>query len=104
MKTTLAAIALALVPITAPAQSADEVFGVFSEFGQAVMTARQNGVPLQVAMSANDTNSELLAAIILQAYEVPRYSTERVKRRAIEDFRDEVSLGCYQAFAMEQGL
>jgi len=61
-------------------------------FAETVMEARQKGVSLVKMMQATD--NKLLQAIIMEAYETPRYSTEEYQARKIGEFRDSWYLAC----------
>lgn len=98
MKKTLIAFVLGLT-LAGPV-AACEGFGRLAE---ELMVARQMGVPMsrvmEVAEAAwGDEDVNLLRQMVVLAYEVPRYATDEYQRRAIEDYRNEVELACYQAF------
>lgn len=75
-----------------------------SETAYTFQKARQSGVSMakmiEIAEQANDgtpTGKVLagaLRAMVIRAYEVPRYSSEVFKQRAMEDFRDQEALRC----------
>ena len=89
-----------LVPIAASAENACEVI---SRLARQVMTGRQNGVPLTDMMTGAEQGdakvADLTRAIILAAYEVPRYNTERIKQQEITDFENTVALQCYKSMS-----
>lgn len=63
---------------------------------ESIMKARQVGVPMSATMKTVGT-SELVRGWVIDAYEKPRFSTEPMIQRAIEDFRNEKSLVCMKA-------
>jgi len=60
-----------------------------------VMDARQRGVSLGDIMTAAQGN-DILQAITLAAYQVPRFTTEEYQQQAIADFGNEIMLACYE--------
>lgn len=91
-----AAFGLALAePVTAGCES-------FGQLAEELMTARQLGLPmsrvLDVAGAAwGDEDTGLLYALVEGAYAEPRYTVPENQRRAVQDYRNEVELACYQA-------
>lgn len=74
----------------------------FGELAESIMKSRQTGVPLSSLMNvikdtpeAND--NEIFRNMIVMAYDNPRYSSDNMQRRAIEDYRNFWELGCYQS-------
>ena len=75
-----------------------------SEIAYTIQKARQGGVSMaqliEIAERSNDgTPSGKVAvgtvrAMVIRAYEIPRYSSEVFKQRAMEDFRDQEALRC----------
>ena len=63
-----------------------------------VMEARQLGASLSEMLKATD-HPDWAVAIIIEAYEEPRWSTTKMQARAIVDFANEVMLAC-----VKQGL
>lgn len=69
-----------------------------------MMMARQNGAPMYKQIEIVNSESEskelkqLLEMIIQDAYEIPRFSTQSHKKKAIDDFRNEIFLNCYRQF------
>lgn len=68
-----------------------------SKLAEAVMTKRQEGVAMSDLMKAASDGAEpdqLLVRMITAAYEKQRFRTPENKRREVEDFRDQLYLGC----------
>lgn len=75
-----------------------------SETAYAIQKARQNGVSMaqliEIAERANNGTPsgkaavETARAMVIRAYEIPRFSSEAFKQRAMEDFRDQEALRC----------
>ena len=57
-----------------------------------VMQGRQYGMKLSDVLKG--VKNDLLVAIIIEAYEEPRWSTKKMQTRAIVDFANEVMLAC----------
>ena len=69
------------------------------ELAATVMKARQRGVPISKMMGiatseAGEVNGGL-KSMILMAYKRPRYSSDRIQKSEIEDFRNQFELACY---------
>ncbi|NLS13019.1 hypothetical protein HGP28_08975 [Vibrio sp. SM6] len=65
-----------------------------------IMTARQNGIPLSTMLEALNDDTAVanhMKQVIIEAYKQPRYSTDEMRARTIEDFRNDVELECFQA-------
>lgn len=97
---------LAVALITSPAGAAEDLDAVCSMMGtmaKEIMLTRQAGVPMSevrgklLAQPSNPAN-QLIATVILEAYQEPRYSVEENQQRAADDFRNKVELSCYSNF------
>jgi hypothetical protein len=65
------------------------------ELARTIMKSRQIGVSLSSIMAiAKEQGAESVKHIALMAYDKPRYSTEEMQQRSIEDFANEVYLSC----------
>ena len=95
VKAILVTLALWATPVFAQEVKGTEdpclTLGVIST---TVMEARQRGVSIGDLMVVAK-ESELLQAIILAAYQVPRFNTEEYQQQAVADFGNEVMLACY---------
>jgi hypothetical protein len=60
-----------------------------------VMGAYQGGVPIVQALSVAD-KSELMRAMVLEAYDSTRYTPQDFQQRAIERFANEWAVACYK--------
>lgn len=75
---------------------------VMNEFAENVMTMRQNGTPLSVAVSGVSELSppeeieEVMKAVIFAAYDTPLYQTEARKQEAITEFSNIVYSTCVE--------
>lgn len=67
-----------------------------SELAETIMTNRQAGISMVQMIEVADGN-KMASALVVAAYEQPRYSTEAVQARTIGDFRDEAYLACFQS-------
>ena len=61
------------------------------ELAKTIMEARMAGVPLQDMMK--DAN-QLSRQLLISAYEVSAYATERMQNREIVNFQNEIYLAC----------
>lgn len=75
----------------------DELCDGLSSLSEKIMEARQAGVSLSNALGIVQT--EATRMIVMDAWESPRYSTESVIQREIEDFRDRWHLTCLRAMS-----
>jgi hypothetical protein len=73
---------------------------------EATMTARQNGASMsdmmRTAMSDQDAPQELvkmMQALVVMAFNQPRYSTAAVKGDTIKDFKNEAYALCYEGLS-----
>ena len=64
-----------------------------------VMELRQEGVPMSQVMQISD--SELVKAIVVEAYDYPRFSSQEYKEKADNDFRNEVEVECYKTVELD---
>ena len=91
MKAIIMAILMAL-----SATAAADQCKMTGDIAEMMMKARQVGVPMQEMMAVSQDN-ELRAAMVLDAYEVPRFTTEKFQKRQEQDFRDKWYMACYKA-------
>ncbi|WP_447940119.1 hypothetical protein [Pseudoxanthomonas mexicana] len=73
-----------------------------SELANSIMTARQNNVPMAKAMELqaatdNQQARDIAQAMVIAAYEKPRYNTPEFIATAISDFESEMYLHCIKA-------
>lgn len=92
-------ILFSLIVVTpVKADSWRELCSSYSDLSEKIMTNRQSGVAMSKMMSTvdgqKDAMSKVIEEIIIEAYEKPRYSTERMQKRTIEDFRNSIYLTC----------
>lgn len=64
-------------------------------FAETVMESRQGGMAMSSAM--NITDNPLLASIVVEAYERPRFNSEDIQRKTIEEFKNKHYLACIKA-------
>ena len=66
-----------------------------SETASSFMDARQRGVAMSKLMEiAGD--SSLMQAMVVDVYDVPRYTTDAHQTREVRDFENKVYLQCYR--------
>lgn len=73
----------------------DDYCEKISEISEAIMESRQRGVSLSNALGTSPL--DIVRTIVLDAWESPRYSTESVVQREVDDFRDQWHLVCLKA-------
>lgn len=84
------------------AMTTEEACDNIARAGEAVMIARQKGIPLQQELGVVLRSREIAATkdairlLINMAYQQPRFDTDEAKAKAIADFRDQVVLICMQ--------
>ncbi len=78
--------------------SRPEICSEFEELARGVMSGRQNGVPMSGAIN-NAGNNKPARLIVEDAYEINRFHSDKMKRRAIEEFSTQQYRSCYQALA-----
>jgi hypothetical protein len=69
---------------------------VIGDLAEAIMTNRQLGIPMSRMMEINGAD-DLARLMVMEAYKEPRYSSDEYQRRAVQDFRNEIEVACYQA-------
>ncbi len=67
---------------------------VKGELAKALMTARQSGVPMSTLMTMEDLSD--IKPLIIEVYKTSVERTNDGQRRAINSFRDEMLMVCYQ--------
>ena len=93
MKTLVASILIAIASVA----SANEFCESVGKFAEITMRGRQSGVPMsQVMKYATERDNEMLQAMIMEAYNQPRYSSKEYQDRAVADFRNVWELACYK--------
>ena len=88
------ALCIALAPATVAAQGSTELCGMFGDLAEVTMQNRQNGVALSTVM-ATANGVPMIEAIILAAYQQPRWSSDANQENAVRDFRNDVEFACY---------
>jgi len=75
-----------------------------SDIGGIVMVGRQNGISMSKMVDTvrnfpvtDKATSELCVHMIAKAYDSPRYYSENLQQRAVEDFKNDVYLLCLKA-------
>lgn len=75
-----------------------EICESYARYAELVMELRQIGAPLSNILaplgSDSSTEKEVMREIVLLAYEEPRYTTEAVQKREIQDFRNRIHVNC----------
>lgn len=88
---------------SAPAIADTSACDAFSELARQIMNSRQSGVPMKSSMALVEQSDdgpefkEFMRGLVIAAYEVPAYSTEQMKKKAVTDFEDNFYLSCTKA-------
>ena len=100
-----------LITVASFAGSSDETLQAIKkleEFTVFVMTKRQEGASLVDMLDrlndipGDDDLKIAFGSIIIDAFETPRYDSERMKQRAIEDFANKWTLAIIEAIGEEE--
>jgi hypothetical protein len=69
----------------------------YGSIAKSIMSMRQMGVPMSSLMtSPAAADSKPIQAIIMLAYDTPRYQSERIKEETIQDFRNKIEAECFK--------
>ena len=94
-------LVIAALSLTAPSAYASSICESVSSLARSTMNARQAGVPMaEIYENGEDEAPEvenIRKSLIRIAYDRPRFSTERYKVEAAEDFASEVFRRCVVA-------
>ena len=93
---TLTALTLAILMALSTTASADRCKGV-ADLAEAMMNARQEGVPMQAVMAGATT--PIHEIMVVEAYEAPRYTTKEFQKRETQNFSDKWYMSCYKVAA-----
>ena len=74
-----------------------ELCASVSELAKTTMQGRQGGAPMNKLMETAKGN-KLIEELIILAYDSPRYGTESMRAKSIENFRDKAYLECIKEF------
>ena len=103
MKKLLLATVLTLsIPFTAQASSTPdfELCEAYSSLAETIMTSRQNGTDMsaliKIVLNQSEGTDQAALLLVKAAYKEHRYSTESIKQRTIQDFKNQVFLACYK--------
>jgi len=99
MKALLTIIAFSFIATSVYADDWRKTCDSYGELAESIMSGRQSGTSMAKMMKVIGDNegSDLFEKLIIAAYDSPRYSTEGMQKRSIEEFRDEVYLECAKA-------
>lgn len=96
MRKILTTIVLFIMAMPVQAEGWREVCDSVGKLATKVMEYRQSGVSMSVMMGSISEGelSTLIEEVIISAYDKPRYISERMQRRVVEEFRDGTYLEC----------
>jgi len=99
MRVLLTIIAFSFIATSAYADDWRKTCDSYGGLAETIMSGRQSGTSMAKMMKVlnNDEGSELFEKLIIAAYDRPRYSTEQMQKRSIEEFRDKMYLECAKA-------
>ena len=99
MKKLLAAIAISTITFSVQANEDVTFCSSVSELGKVIMDLRQKNVPMVTLMEYMTTQPELYelgSAMIVEAYNQPRYSTPSNQQNAVTDFANDMFKVCLE--------
>ncbi|MGX9996688.1 hypothetical protein [Vibrio sp. JZG120] len=73
-----------------------EICEKYGSLATSIMNNRQVGVSMSKMMEAVD-GDKLLQNLIIEAYDSPRFSTDKMQKKATERFRDDTYLACVKS-------
>ncbi len=83
-------------------EEAMEMCSSFKGMAEAIMTNRQDNLDMskmiEVLMEQDEAIHEIGMAMIVDAYELPSYSSESNKKEAVSEFSNKVYLECFKSF------
>ena len=88
-------LAMALMSFNSVADDAD--CSAFYELAENIMDARQSGVPMPKMLEMLDEYKHVTTPIVLSAYKMSRYRTERIKKEVVEEFATKWMLLCIES-------
>lgn len=105
MRITLVVIFFISLAWSAFANDSDAYCAQIGHTANSVMQARQSGLEMSQLMDAasksgdatgNQNLVSMARKLIVLAYQSPRYSTNEMKTKSIQEFTNEAELACYQ--------
>ena len=92
-------VALLLVVLSSIAQANPiSLCDSYGKLAEAIMRARQNGAtPTQLLKLAEARDAQLANAIIMEAFEVPRFATANYQNATVAEFRSKVEFACLRS-------
>lgn len=92
----LIVLSMAIISDRASAAPHDEHCDQVEEVAEAVMEARQRGVPARDMLGI--ANDDITRAIVIDAYDSQRYSSHTLRERAVRDFAERVYITCHKVY------
>ena len=106
---TITVMMIGLFPQTtlaeAPAtpEQIQELCTTLGESATYVLLARENGLPLSKVLELSETQTpemtKFAREMAMAAYELPHFSTPEMQAKQSQDFRNQIELTCFKAFA-----
>jgi hypothetical protein len=97
-------IVLTMLAITTATRTLadDETCAMIGKMAETVMTDRQNGTPIGEMIAwaktfPTDAHRDLARSFVLEAYDIPAYGIEPIKKTTIREFTDDIQLKCYKS-------
>jgi hypothetical protein len=100
MKKTSVGLALALaLCCSLPVRAEEDLCASLGQIAETIMTLRQKGASLQSSLKTarkigDEQSYPVFEQMVMDAYDVPFYSTAPMKERAVGEFRDSRQLVC----------
>ena len=108
MKSMVITLAILLLGNTAYSDDVMDTCKIVEEFAEAAMKNRQRGVRMSRQMEIVDDSEigdeykSMFRALIIDAYQIPRYEGEDYQNPVINDFTDTIFKECYTIFKEAQ--
>ncbi|PTW84005.1 hypothetical protein DBL07_25885 [Achromobacter mucicolens] len=97
------ALAILTTPISAQTSIADDPCQLAGTMARTIMTMRHAGVSFPAARAKINEQMEpirlpdLVDAMLVEAYDSPRYTGESARKRAVQEFENKWYVGCFKS-------
>lgn len=90
---------IGLMGSPAMAQTTDDIEACSAYGGLAaeIMMHRQNGVPISTILGVFGESETQEKAMTMEAFEVPRFHSPSGKKRAVDDYRNDIEVRCLRS-------
>jgi hypothetical protein len=81
-------------PIAAQSNQDIEACAAYGGVAAGIMTHRQNGTPISTVLSVVSDDDSDTKQMIMEAFDSTRFHSEARKKRAVDDFRNDIEFRC----------